>query len=84
MFRLNKFQLLMAPTDGGNADSKEITPGAIRSALMDDANEDDLEVDDDKIDDKAFKALIRAAVALNTSESATPRPSRSQKKPKSD
>ncbi len=37
----------------------------------------------DKIDEKAFKALIRAAVALNNSVRATPRPVRSQKKPKS-
>jgi len=35
----------------------------------------------DKIDEKAFKALIRAAVALNLSASATARP---QKRPKSD
>ena len=37
----------------------------------------------DKIDEKALKALIRAAVALNTSAAATARPVRSQKKPKS-
>jgi hypothetical protein len=37
----------------------------------------------DKIDEKALKALIRAAVALNTSPRATARPARSQKKPKS-
>jgi hypothetical protein len=36
----------------------------------------------DKIDEKAFKALIRAAVALNTSARATARPVRSQKTPK--
>jgi hypothetical protein len=36
----------------------------------------------DKIDEKALKALIRAAVALNT-ERAAARPVRSQKKPKS-
>ena len=36
----------------------------------------------DKIDEKALKALIRAAVALNTSTRATARPVRSQKKPK--
>ena len=36
----------------------------------------------DRIDDKAFKALIRAAVALNTSQEAA-RPARSAKKPKS-
>ena len=36
----------------------------------------------DKIDEKALKALIRAAVALNTSGRATPRPARSQKRPK--
>src|SRR5262245_31321317 len=36
----------------------------------------------DKIDEKALKALIRAAVALNTSARAPARP-RSQKKPKS-
>jgi hypothetical protein len=35
----------------------------------------------DRIDDKALKALIRAAVALNTSKSAAARPSRSQKGP---
>jgi len=35
----------------------------------------------DRIDEKAFKALIRAAVALNTSKQAAPRP-RSGKKPK--
>ena len=37
----------------------------------------------DKIDEKALKALIRAAVALNTSVRATARPVRSQKSPKS-
>ncbi len=36
----------------------------------------------DKVDEKAFKALIRAAVTLNTSARATARPARSQKKPK--
>jgi hypothetical protein len=35
-----------------------------------------------KIDEKALKALIRAAVALNTSVRATARPVRSQKRPK--
>ena len=38
----------------------------------------------DKIDEKALKALIRAAVALNTSARATARPVRAQKRPKSD
>jgi hypothetical protein len=33
----------------------------------------------DKIDEKALKALVRAAVTLNTSARATPRPVRSQK-----
>jgi hypothetical protein len=37
----------------------------------------------DKIDEKALKALIRSAVALNTSKRATARPVRSQKKTKS-
>jgi hypothetical protein len=37
----------------------------------------------DKIDEKALKALIRAAVALNTAGRATARPVGSQKKPKS-
>ena len=37
----------------------------------------------DKIDEKALKALIRAAVALNTSVRATARPVRAQKRPKS-
>ena len=37
----------------------------------------------DKIDEKALKALIRAAVTLNTSVRATARPVRSQKRPKS-
>ncbi len=36
----------------------------------------------DKIDEKALKALIRAAAALNTSKRATARPVRAQKKPK--
>jgi hypothetical protein len=36
----------------------------------------------DKIDEKALKALIRAAVALNTSVRASARPVRSRKKPK--
>ena len=36
----------------------------------------------DQIDDKALQALIRAAVALNTSVRATARPVRSQKRPK--
>jgi hypothetical protein len=35
----------------------------------------------DKIDERALKALIRAAVALNTSARATARPVRSPKKP---
>ena len=35
-----------------------------------------------KINEKAFKALIRAAVALNTSKRATAGPVRAQKKPK--
>jgi hypothetical protein len=37
----------------------------------------------DKIDEKALKALIRAAVALNTSVRATAGPVRFQKRPKS-
>jgi hypothetical protein len=37
----------------------------------------------DKIDEKALKALIRAAVALNTSKRATARTVRPAKKPKS-
>ncbi len=37
--------------------------------------------DGDKIDEKALKALIRAAVALNTSKAAA-RPTRAPKKPK--
>jgi hypothetical protein len=37
----------------------------------------------DKIDEEALKALIRAAVALNTKVRATARPLRSQKRPKS-
>ena len=37
----------------------------------------------DKIDEEALKALIRAAVALNTSKQAAARPVRSQKRPKS-
>src|SRR5712671_531234 len=37
----------------------------------------------DKIDEKALKALIRAAVALNVSAQVTTRPARSQKRPKS-
>ena len=37
----------------------------------------------DKIDEKALKALIRAAVALNMSVRATARPARSRKRPKS-
>lgn len=36
----------------------------------------------DKIDENALKALVRAAVALNTSAQATARPVRAQKKPK--
>ena len=39
--------------------------------------------EDDKIDEKALKALIRAAVALNMSGRAAARPVRSPKKPKS-
>jgi hypothetical protein len=34
----------------------------------------------DKIDEKAFKALIRAAVALNTAEKASAHPARARKK----
>src|SRR5947207_3046986 len=37
----------------------------------------------DKIDEKALQALIRAAVALNTSVRTAARPVRSQKRPKS-
>jgi hypothetical protein len=37
----------------------------------------------DKIDEKALKALIRAALALNTSVRATAGPVRSRKRPKS-
>jgi hypothetical protein len=37
----------------------------------------------DKIDEKALKALIRAAAALNTSKRATAGPIHSQKRPKS-
>jgi len=37
----------------------------------------------DKIDEKALKALIRAAVALNTSARAAARPLRSRKRPRS-
>jgi hypothetical protein len=37
----------------------------------------------DKLDGKALKELIRAAVELNTSVRAVARPARSQKKPKS-
>ena len=37
----------------------------------------------DKINERALKALIRAAVALNTSGRASARPTRSQKRPKS-
>ena len=36
----------------------------------------------DRIDEKAFKALIRAAAALNTAKGAAARPVRSQKKAK--
>lgn len=36
----------------------------------------------DTIDEKALQALIRAAVALNTSKQAAARPVRSQKRPK--
>jgi hypothetical protein len=39
--------------------------------------------EDDKIDEKALRALIRAAVALNISKQAAARPARSQKRPKS-
>jgi hypothetical protein len=35
----------------------------------------------DKINEKALKALIRAAIALNSSTHSSPRPARSQKKP---
>jgi hypothetical protein len=37
----------------------------------------------DKIDERAFMALIRAAVALNTQARAAARPARSQNRPKS-
>jgi hypothetical protein len=37
----------------------------------------------DRIDERALKALIRAAVALNTSAKAGARPARSPKRPKS-
>ncbi len=37
----------------------------------------------DRIDAKAFKALIRAALALNTATQTAARPARSAKKPKS-
>src|SRR5262245_39276764 len=35
----------------------------------------------DRIDEKALKALVRAAVALNTAKKAAPRPDRPQRKP---
>jgi hypothetical protein len=38
--------------------------------------------EDDTIDEKALQALIRTAVALNTSARSTARPVRSQKRPK--
>ena len=38
--------------------------------------------EDDRIDEKAFKALIRAAVELNTSVRASARRVRPQKRPK--
>jgi hypothetical protein len=38
----------------------------------------------DRIDGKAFKALVRAAVAHNTSKQAPERPARSRKRPKSE
>ncbi len=37
----------------------------------------------DKIDERALKALVRAAVALNTSKRAAARPVRARKRPKS-
>ncbi|HKD37018.1 MAG TPA: DUF1801 domain-containing protein [Pirellulales bacterium] len=40
--------------------------------------------EDDKINEKALKALIGAAVALNTSPQSTARPARARKKPNSD
>ena len=40
--------------------------------------------EEDGLDEEAFKALIRAAVALNASSATTARPSRSAKKPKSE
>jgi hypothetical protein len=40
--------------------------------------------EEDEVDEGALKALIRAAVALNTSARATARPVRSPKRPKSD
>jgi hypothetical protein len=39
--------------------------------------------EDDKIDEKALKALVRAALALNTSVRAAAGPVRAQKRPKS-
>jgi hypothetical protein len=39
--------------------------------------------EDDKINEKALKGLIRAAVELNTSERTTARPTRSPKRPES-
>ncbi len=39
--------------------------------------------EDDKMDEKALKALIRAALALNSSVQASAGPARSRKKPKS-
>ncbi|MGD9802379.1 MAG: DUF1801 domain-containing protein [Hyphomicrobiaceae bacterium] len=40
--------------------------------------------EDDEIDEKALKALVRAAVALNSSKRGSARPARRQKMPKSD
>ncbi len=40
--------------------------------------------EDARIDDKAFKALIRAAVALNTLAQTAASPAKSRKKPKSE
>ncbi len=42
----------------------------------------DIHEGDKIIDEKAFKALIRAAVALNTAKQATARPVRAARKPK--
>jgi hypothetical protein len=65
-------------------DAPDADPSGLFNASLDGNARRAIDIHEgDEIDEKALKALIRAAVALNTSLRATVRPVRSQKRPKS-